>query len=165
MAKLNGAAILKEAEEAGLVYRMKPGWRKAFVFAGVLMCLLIITIPLGIWFMVIPRSARLGIGKEGFVLKWIGTATFAYADIKEFRPASLHVNVGGGIVGALVGLAVTSAIEAKTAGLKGPLQFKQKGKWMWSVIPAHAIENSVAMAKEIEKRTGLPILPSEAAPT
>jgi hypothetical protein len=100
----------------------------------------------------------LGIGKEGFALKWLGTATYAYADIQEFQPASLHLNVGGGLVGALVGLAVSSAIEAKTSGLKGPLQFKVKGKWGWKMIPAHAIENSAAMAKEIEKRTGLKIL-------
>ncbi|MBI3073572.1 MAG: hypothetical protein HYY84_15785 [Deltaproteobacteria bacterium] len=158
MAKLNGAAILEEAEKEGLVYRMKPGWRKYFVFSGILMCLLVITIPLGIWFLLIPRSARLGIGKEGFAIKWFGTSAFAYADIQEFRPAGLHMNIGGGVVGALVGAAVSSAIESKTAGLKGPLEFKLKGKWGWRPIPAHAIENSVAMAEEIEKRSGLKIL-------
>lgn len=159
MGQLNSATIFEEAERDGLVFRMKPGWKKYFLFTGILMCLMVITLPLGIWFMLIPKSARLGVGKEGFAVKWFGTSTYAYADIQEFSQASLQMNVGGGIVGALVGAAVSSAVAAKTSGLKGPLHFKLKGKWGWSGVPAQAIERSDEMARELEKRTGLQIFP------
>lgn len=162
MIKLDKKALLEEAERDGQVYRIKSGWKKYFIFAGVLMCLLVLTLPLGIWFFFIAKNARLGIAEKGFVLKWMGTLAVAWEDIDSFVPVPLHFHAsGGGLVGALAAAAASAAVAAKTEGLKGPLQFKIKDKWGTKMIPAHAIENSVAMAKEMEKRTGLTIFPPE----
>lgn len=158
MAKLDGKAMLEEADKSGRIYRIKSSWKKTFIFAGVLMCLLVITIPVGIWFFLIPGKARVGMTDEGFAIKWFGTRAYRWEDIEAFQPQ--HFNISGhGVVGALAGV----AIAAKTEGLKGPLSFKLKGKKMWTQMPAHAIERSAEMAREMEQHTGLTILPEEPA--
>jgi hypothetical protein len=160
MIKLNGKELLAKAEEQGQVYRVKSGWRKLMVFAAVLMCLLVILIPLGIWFFYISRTARLGITDEGFALKWFGTKAWAWSDIEAFRQAPLNFGSGGaGLVGALAGAVASEVVSRKTQGLNGPLSFKLKGKKLWRAFPAHAIERSFEMAEEMERRTGLEILP------
>lgn len=164
MTKLDGAALLAEAEKNGQIYPIKPGWRKFMYFAGVLMCLLVITIPLGIWFFLMAPKCRLGITKEGFAIKWFTTNAYAWSDIESFVPVPLHFHAaGGGLVGALISTAASAAVAAKTQGLKGPLQFKVKGKWGYRQIPAHAIQNSLAMVEEMERQSGLVILPKEQA--
>ncbi|MCB9736433.1 MAG: hypothetical protein H6745_27970 [Deltaproteobacteria bacterium] len=170
--KLNGKQVLADADQNGLLFPIKPGWRKYMIFAGVLMCLLIITIPLGIWFFVMAGKCRLGMNDEGFAVKWFTTNAYRWDDIEAFRPAPLSFNVhiaGGGLVGGLIAgvasAAASSAVAKRTAGINGPVSFKLKGKRMWLQFPAHAIQNSVEMAREMERRTGLEILPpAEPAP-
>jgi hypothetical protein len=55
-------------------------------------------------------------------------------------------------------------VSKKTEGLKGPLQFRLRGKKMPRMIPAHTIENSLEMARQMEQLSGLPILPRESTP-
>ena len=63
-----------------------------------------------------------------------------------------------------MGAAISTAVAAKTQGLKGPLRFKVKGGG-WKIIPAHTIQNTYEMAREMEKRTGLKILPADVVPS
>lgn len=167
--KLDGKQVLADAENNGQLYRIKSGWKGFMIFAGVLMCLLVITIPLGIWFFVMASKARVGLNDEGFAVKWFTTKGYRWEDIEAFAPVALNFHVHGqGLIGAVVGIAASAAVSARTEGLKGPLGFKLKGKRMFIQMPAHAIERSVAMAEEMERRTGLVIFPkpegSEAAP-
>lgn len=158
--QLDGKRVLAEAEQNGQLYRIKSGWKGMMIFAGVLTCLLIITLPLGIWLIIISGKARVGLNDEGFAIKWFTTNAYRWEDIEAFRPVGLHFHVHGqGLVGALVGVAASAAVSARTEGLKGPLGYKLKGKGGWREMPAHAIANSVAMAKEFERRTGLVIFP------
>lgn len=163
MTKLNAKEQLAKADESGQIYRIKSSWKKLMIFAGVLMCLLVITIPLGIWFFFIAKSARLGITDEGFAIKWFGKKAWAWSDIESFRRAPLNFYAsGGGLVGALAAAAASSAVSKRTQGLNGPLSFKVHGKKLWQQIPAHAIDRSFEMAQEMERRTGLEILPRPA---
>lgn len=158
LTQLDRNAVLEEADRTGKVYRLKKGWRRYQKFAGVLCCLLIITIPLGIWIFVAANKARIGLGKDGFVLKMFGTKAVAWNDIEKFTAAKLGSSAMGG---GLVGLALASAVSARTEGLRGPLWVKLKDRKMQVQIPAHSIENSVAMAREMERLSGLEIFPPE----
>lgn len=163
MVKLDAKALLAEAESKGLVFKMKSGWRKAMYFAGVLSCLPILTIPFGIWIFVMARRACVAVADRGFVVRSFTTRAFAYEDVESFTPTGMHMHVhGGGLVGALAGAAVQAVVEAKTQGVKGPIEFKLKGKWMPLQIPAHTVENSVAMVQALEQRSGRSILPPAA---
>ena len=158
--KLDGKQVLADAESNGQLYRIKSGWKGMMIFAGVLTCLLVITIPLGIWFFFIAGKARVGLNDEGFAIKWFTTNAYRWEDLEAFRPVGLHFHVHGqGLLGAVVGMAASAAVSARTEGLKGPLGYKLKGKRGWREMPAHAIERSVAMAEEFERRTGLVIFP------
>lgn len=161
LTKLDKNALLEEGERTGQVYPLKASWRRFMKFAGVLCCLLIVLIPLGVWIFIAANKARVAIGEEGFAVKIFGTATYAWKDIESFSAAGLGAGAMGG---GLVGLALASAVSARTEGLRGPLFVKLKDRRIPLQVPAHQLENSVAMAREIEKRSGLAIFPPEPAP-
>lgn len=151
-------SLLERAEMSGRTFYMKASWRKAQVFAGILTCLLIITIPLGIWIIVKAKKARVGLTEEGFAFTYLGTFGYSWDEIESFNLAGMSgMAFGGGLVGA----AAVVAVQKKTQGLKGPLQFKVKGKRGMKAIPAHTIENSLEMARQMEQLSGLQILPRE----
>ena len=127
-------------------------------FSAVLICLLIVTIPIGIWIFSIAGKARLGIGREGFAMKWFTTAAYRWSDIESIQLSDLPTNAWGhGLVGAVA----RAAVVARTEGLKGPLFVKVRGKFDRVGIPAHQLQNSAEMAQEMERRTGFQILPAE----
>lgn len=150
--------LMERAETSGRTFPMKASWRRAQVFAGVLTCFLIITIPLGIWMIIRARKAKVGVSEEGFVFTYLTTFGYRWDEIEEFHVSGLS---GMAFGGGLIGLAAASAVQKKTQGLKGPLQFKVKGKRGLKMIPAHTIENSLEMARQMEQLSGLSILPAE----
>jgi len=151
-------ALMASAEENGRFYPMKGGWRGMQTFAGVLCCLLIITIPLGIWIIVKSRKAGLGISGEGFAYRYLTTIAARWEDVESITLSSMS---GAEFGGGLVGLAAASAVKAKTTGLKGPLYFKVKGRKLGMMVPAPMLDNSVEMALEIERLSGVTFLPEE----
>jgi hypothetical protein len=158
--KLDVKETIAKAEKDGSIYLITGKWKKLFIFAGLLSCLLILGIPLGIWIIVAAKKSRVGFTDEGFAFQGIGSWAWRWEDVEEFRTSdSMNLSGGGGIVGALAGAAISSAVSAKTQGLKGPLRFKIKEKRVWKQLPAHTIQNNVEMALEMERRTGLPIFP------
>ena len=163
--KLNVKQTVTAAKASGDFYPINGVWRKLFFFAGGLTCLLIVTIPLGIWIIMVARGGGLGISDEGFAFKGLGSAGWRWEAIEAFEPqrrANFYV-AGGGLLGAAVGAAASAAVAKKTPGLKGPIRFKVKGSRGWKIIPAHTYERSVEMARKLEAGTGLEILP-QAAP-
>ena len=63
--------------------------------------------------------------------------------------------------GGLVGMAAAATVSKKNQGLKGPITLKLKGKRMPKVIPAHTIENSLEMARQVELLSGISFLPDQ----
>lgn len=157
--KLDGKALLEQAELTGRVFRMKSGWRKAQIFAGICCCILIITIPLGIWIIVRAKNAKVGLTEEGFAFTYLGTIAHRWEEIESITPVAMS---GATFGGGLVGVAAAAAVSKKTRGLKGPLQIKLKNKRMPKAIPAHTIENSLEMARQMEQLSGISFLPPEA---
>ena len=158
ISKLDGKSLLEQAELSGRVFRVKSGWRKLQIFAGLLCCLMIITIPLGIWIIVRARKARIGLTAEGFAFTYLTTVAYRWSDIESFTLVGMNASMFGG---GLVGVATAAAVKKKTQGLKGPLRFTLKGKKRLFMIPAHTIENSMEMAREMERLSGISILPPE----
>jgi hypothetical protein len=128
----------------------------------VLCCLLIIGLPLGIWIIIAGRGTRIGLTDEGFAFKGIGSHGFRWDAIEAFRLDGSVAGLRHHGVGGVIGNVVVKAATAVGSGLKGRLNYKLKGKG-WRFIPAHTIEGSVAMAEEMERRTGLQIFPKEEA--
>ena len=157
--KLDGKLLLEHAEVNGRVFWVKSGWRNMQIFAGILSCLLILTIPLGIWIIMRARKARIGLTDEGFAFTYLTTVAYRWSDIESFTLTGMNASMFGG---GLVGVATAAAVKKKTMGLKGPLRFTLKGKSKRILmIPAHTIENSVEMAREMERLSGISFLPAE----
>ncbi len=156
--KLDGKLLLEQAELGGQIYRTKDAWRKMQIFAGVLCCLLVITLPLGIWIIMRAKNARAGLTPEGFAFTYLTVVAYRWSDIESFSVGDMGASMYGG---GLIGLAAASAVKKKTQGLKGPLYFKIKGKKRNHMIPAHTIENSLEMAMEMERLSGISFLTGE----
>ena len=153
---LDASALLERARRENRFYSMKSGWRRAQYFAGFLCCLLVLGIPLGIWIFVRASKAGVGITQEGFAFRYLTTLSAEWDEVESITASGMSgVAFGGGLVGA----ATAAAVKAKTKGLKGPLNFKLRGKRMPKAIPAHTIENSLEMAMEMERLSGIEFLP------
>ncbi len=160
MEKLDPKKVFADAQASGHIYPMKSKWRGMNIFAGVLCCLLIIGIPLGIWFIVAARRAKVGISDEGFAWTFLGTTAHRWEELETLSVGNLHINVsGGGLIGALAGAAIGAAVAARTEGLKGPIHYKLKGKRMHRQLPAQQFQNSWVMGEEIERRSGIAFMP------
>jgi hypothetical protein len=148
-------ALFVEAALTGQVYRTKRGWKTALTLIGVGMCALIVTIPLGIWFIVAARRGSVALGEEGFAIKRFLTRAYRWQDIESLRLGTIGAGTSGNVAGDLIGAAVTGAIEARTAGLKGPILFRLKGQRGERAIATQSIESSAKLKAELERRTGL----------
>lgn len=156
MDKHERKALLEIADMNGSVYRVKSGWTRSQIFAGVACCILILTIPLGIWIIICAKRARMGLTNEGFAFTYLGTIAARWSDIESMTLSGMNASTFGG---GLVGLAAASMVKSKTQGLKGPIHVKLKDKRMPLIIPAHTIENSYEMAREMERLSGISFLP------
>jgi hypothetical protein len=154
--KLDGKQLLMEAERSGRIFTVKSGWRKLQIFAGILCCILIITIPLGIWIIIKAKKARMGLTEEGFAFTYLTTVAHRWSEIESFTIGSINAAAFGG---GLVGIAAAAAVKKRTEGLKGPIHVKLHGKKIPKIIPAHTIENSMEMARQMEALSGIPFLP------
>ena len=83
------------------VYHVHAGAKTAYTVVGVLVSLLVITIPLGIWIIVASRRARVTLDERGFRVKMFGTISLPWDQIA--RVGLLRISVqGGGVAGILV---------------------------------------------------------------
>jgi len=158
MGSIDGKALIALAESMGQFYPTKAGWRNLQVFAGVLSCLLILTIPIGIWIIVKARKAGIGITEEGFAFRYLTTVSARWDEVEGITATGMSAATFGG---GLVGVAAAAAVKSRTQGLKGPLNFRIKGRRMPVMIPAHTIEDSLHMAMQMERLSGISFLPEE----
>jgi len=158
VAGIDGKALIALAHSVGQFYPMKSGWRNYQIFAGVLTCLLIITIPLGVWIILRARKAGIGINEEGFAFRYLNTIAFRWDEVETITLSGLS---GAEFGGGLVGLAAASAVKKRSQGLKGPIHVKLHGKRVPKMIPAHMMEDSVRLAQEMERLSGISFLPEE----
>ena len=160
MSCLDARELLVQAAEHGKVYGIKAGWRSYLETKGWLTCLLIITLPLGLWLVMNAKRFRVGVTDEGFVIRWFGLRAYAWSEIETFRPLEpMYSDLGQSIFGTVASATLGSSVDTRTMSLTGPLRFKRKGDDVWTMIQAHQLENSLDLAREIEARTGMPLFP------
>jgi hypothetical protein len=82
-------------------YKFATGVRRAMIVLGVLLCLLVVTIPIGIWVIWRATSASLKLTPRDVVARSFSTTRVDFADVRRF--ATLHIGLGtrGGVGGAL----------------------------------------------------------------
>jgi hypothetical protein len=79
-----------------------PGARTAMIVVGVLLCLLVFTIPLGIWVFWRLSKAKVVLTPEGLVARNVfSTTQFAYGDVARLGLMQVEVTTQGGMAGAL----------------------------------------------------------------
>lgn len=82
-------------------YPAHAGAKTAFTVVGILLCLLIITIPLAIWIIVASRRARVVVDDAGIRIRMFGSIRLTWDQIS--RVGLLRIGVqGGGVAGILV---------------------------------------------------------------
>jgi hypothetical protein len=158
VSSIDGKALIALARSLGQFYPTKTGWRNLQIFAGVLSCLLVFTIPLGIWIIIEARKAGLAVTQEGFAFRYLTTVAARWDEVEKITPMGMG---GATFGGGLVGVAAAAAVKSRTEGLKGPLIIKVKGKRTPLTIPAHTIEDSLHMASEMERLSGISFLPED----
>ncbi|MBT8493387.1 MAG: PH domain-containing protein [Deltaproteobacteria bacterium] len=82
------------------VYPMSSGAKMAYTVVGVLLCILILTIPVGIYFIIRARGGRVEVTGEGITARGIGTTTIGWADTTRLGVLEVRV-VARGIGGWL----------------------------------------------------------------
>jgi hypothetical protein len=136
-------------------YRLHSGARSANTVVGVLCCLLVVGIPLGIWVFVRAAAARVKLGAEGLSAANVFASTnWAWRDVERLGVLRVQVVTGGGIGGALarqkVGGDHATHLVAKT----------KDGKTRSFMVSMY--ENMDEILGEAERRAGKPLETLEA---
>ncbi len=83
-----------------LEYPFQKGARTALKITGILCCLLIIGIPIGIWIIIRAGGGKVILSGQGVVAKALGTTQFAYSDVARLGVCRIPIPAKG-IAGAL----------------------------------------------------------------
>ena len=127
-------------------YRFTSKYRGMMIFAGILMLLLVLTIPFGIWFIVIGVRGRVVLGDEEMAVTHFTTKRIRYADVARLGQMQVAIS-GQGILGLLLARWIYGASHAQHLIVKDP-----RGK-EWAIL-THLYEQTDEILAEIPKRVG-----------
>jgi hypothetical protein len=82
-------------------YPYHRGARASMRVVGILLCLMLITIPFGIWVLVRASGARLTLTPAGVTARSMFTVSVRFADVARFGLLRVPLRSGGGVGGAL----------------------------------------------------------------
>lgn len=126
-------------------YRFSRGVRGALLFAAIVMLVLVVTLPLGIYFLIRRSRARLRFDEGGFTVTGLGLAQrWSYGELDRIGVLSIEL-AGGGPLVALNGGSVAVNLCALTRRGK-------KLKFMLSRFEAHE-----QILERIVSAAGLPL--------
>ncbi len=77
------------------IYPMHGGAKFAYAALGVLLCLLIVTIPLGIWVFVKLARSRVEITSEGLVARGMRTVRMPFAEVSRAGICEMPIDANG----------------------------------------------------------------------
>lgn len=132
-------------ESTTMTYTYSSSVQKTFVFAAVVLGLLVVTLPLAVYFLVKSRSAKLVLDDGGLTVSGLGgTARWDFADIERLGTLTVEV-VGGGPLAQLNGGPVAVNLVARTKSGK-------THKFMLS-----RFERWEEILDRVQQATGLPV--------
>lgn len=129
------------------IYNFHSGAKSALTVVGVLLCVLIITIPLGIYIIIRASGGRVEVNQEGLVAKSIGTKKFRFNEVNRLGVCHAPVQAGG-IGGALA--------RKKVGGDVGVNMCFMIGK-KTKVFIASMYENHQQMLDQVSQILGKPV--------
>jgi len=129
------------------IYNLHQGATSALTIVGVLLCILIITIPVGIYIIVRVRGGRVEVTQEGLVAKAIGTKKFRFSEVNRLGVCHAPV-IARGIGGALA--------RKKVGGDEGINMCFMIGK-KTKVFIASMYENHQQMFDQVSQILGKPV--------
>lgn len=144
-------------EASGTVYPLAKRWKVTMITMGVICCLTVILLPLGIMCFIPAKKARVITGDEGVVIKWFGTRVIRWDEFASFQQMPFNVYIGGAGLGLAGAVALGMAKGAIQSAISGPIRYTLKPKGS-SSFAAHWMAGSGAMVAEMEARTGMTIV-------
>ncbi len=131
-------------------YRLNKKWRTIIIVLGVLCCILIVLIPLGIVTFLLAAKARIEISDEKVMIWWLGTRNIKWDEFEILRQGKLSTASLISTTDVLTRVAISSLIS-------GPITYKLKGKKTTGNITIHWHENAKEILETFEAKTGLTI--------
>jgi hypothetical protein len=129
------------------IYNFHSGAKTAVTVVGVLLCVLIITIPIGIYIIIRASGGRVEVTQEGLTAKAIGTKKFRFSEVSRLGVCHAPVQAGG-IGGALA--------RKKVGGDVGVNMCFMVGK-KTKVFIASMYENHQQMFDQVSQILGKPV--------
>lgn len=128
-------------------YAYSPGVKSTFTFASVLLAVLVVTLPIAVWFFVRSRGAKLVRDEHGFTVSGMGlTQRWDFAEIERLGTLTVEI-VGGGPLVKLNGGATAVNLVGRTKDGK-TRKFMLSRFERWEEILDH-----------VQQATGLPVEP------
>jgi hypothetical protein len=136
-----------ENPSGATIYNFHSGAKTAVTVVGVLLCVLIITIPIGIYIIIRASGGRVQVTQEGLTAKSIGTKKFRFSEVSRLGVCHAPVQAGG-IGGALA--------RKKVGGDVGVNMCFMVGK-KTKVFIASMYENHQQMFDQVSQILGKPV--------
>jgi hypothetical protein len=136
-----------ENPSGAIIYNFHSGAKTAVTVVGVLLCVLIITIPIGIYIIIRASGGRVEVTQEGLTAKAIGTKKFRFSEVSRLGVCHAPVQAGG-IGGALA--------RKKVGGDVGVNMCFMVGK-KTKVFIASMYENHQQMFDQVSQILGKPV--------
>jgi len=128
-------------------YNLHKGAKSALTVVGILLCILIITIPVGIYIIVRISGGRVEVTQEGLTAKAIGTKKFRFSEVNRLGVCNVPI-IARGIGGALARKKVGGDV-----GINMCFMIGKKTK----VFIASMYENHQEMFDQVSKILGKPV--------
>ena len=116
-------------------FRLSSGARTAMIVVGVLCCLLVVAIPIGIWVFYRLGKAKVTLSPEGLEAVNVFSSTrYAWTEVERLGTVEIAVVKGGGMAGAMAreksgGDAATHLIVKTKAGENRSFMVSSYDNW------------------------------------
>lgn len=129
------------------IYNFHSGAKSSLTLVGVLLCVLIITIPLGIYILIRASGGRVEVTQEGLTAKAVGTKKFRFSDVNRLGICHAPIHAGG------IGGAMARKKVGGDVGVNMCFMIGKKTK----VFIASMYENHEQMFDQVSKILGKPV--------
>ena len=146
--------LILEAKNNNQLFPIKKILRLFCLISGILCCVLIFTIPLGVMMLMIYFRPFIAVTNEGVVIRLISTKMIRWNDFEGFRLAK-----EGKITSTYRKLLAKNNMNEmdKTVQAKKHLEYNLKDQDNWHSIPTHLFDRPTEILSEFENRTGCSI--------
>ncbi len=134
----------------GTSYRFAPQVRTVFAVTSVLCAILVVTLPIAIWWMLSSRTARLVFDATGMTVRGMGgTQRWEFGELERLGILAIEIRGGGPLVAVNGGATAMNLVGITRSGKT--LKFMLSRFERWEEILAH-VERSTKLPIESVRR-------------